>query len=216
MAEGLDEPAGPVDFHVNGGMGAQAEVEAGIVAGIEATLTHNALGLRFPAVMDENTGSNGASVGLNPLKLNLDPIGISAYIVAQQGRRFVQVYDQDIDVTVVIEVPKRTSPAAMGRGNAGAGRVDEFFKGLIAEVTKNGAWSLVRILAKLSFDFRVNVTGNHEEIRITIVIEIHHSGAPTDETGLYSNMSAPGNIIEIAFAVIVVKDAGVVGKVGLE
>jgi hypothetical protein len=128
----------------------------------------------------------------------------------------VQVYDQDIDVTVVIEVPKRTSPAAMGRGNTGPGRVDEFFKGLIAEITKNGAWSLVRILAKLSFDFRVNVTGNHEEIRMTIVIEVHHSGAPTDETGLYSNMGAPGNIVEIAFAVIVVKNAGVVGKVGLE
>jgi hypothetical protein len=205
-----------MDFHVNGGIGAQAEVQAGIVAGIEATLTHNALGLRFPTVMDENTGSNGASVGLNPLKLNLDPIGISAYIVAQQGRRFVQVYDQDIDVTVVIEVSKRTSPAAMGRGHAGAGRVDEFFKGLIAKITKNDAWSLVSILAKLSFDFRVNVTGNHEEIRMTIVVEVHHPGTPTDKTGLYSNMGAAGNIIEIAFAIIVVKNAGVVGKVGLE
>jgi hypothetical protein len=121
-----------MDFNVNRCIRAQAEVQAGIVARIETTLTQHALGLRFAAVMNQNAGSNGASVGLNPLKLHLNPIGIPAYVIAQQGRRFVQVYDQNVDVTIVIEVPERTSPAAMRRGNPGTGSLDEFFKGLIA------------------------------------------------------------------------------------
>jgi hypothetical protein len=71
-----------MDFHVNGGIGAKSKVEAGIVARIETALAQNALGLHFPAIMDENAGSNGASVGLHSLKLHLNPIRISADVIA--------------------------------------------------------------------------------------------------------------------------------------
>ena len=205
-----------MDFHVNGGIAAKTEVQAGIVAGIKTTLAQNALGLPFPAITNENPRSNCASIGLNALEFHLDPIGIPADVIAQQGGRFVQVYDENVNVTIVVEVAKRTSPAAMRRGNAGASSFDEFFKGLISEITKNGAGRLVRILAELSFDFRVNVTGNHEKIGMTIVIQIDYSGAPANKTGLNSNTSAAGDIIKIALTVIVIKNAGVVGKVGLE
>jgi hypothetical protein len=205
-----------MDFDIHSRICAQSEVQAGIVARIETTLTQHALGLCFPAVVNQNAGSNGASVGLNPVKLHLNPVGTPAYVIAQQGRRFVQVYDQNVDVTIVIEVPERTSPAAMRRGNPGAGSLDEFFKGLIAQIAENGAWSLVGVLPKLPLDLWVNVTGNHEQIRMTIVIQVNHSGTPTDKTGFNSNAGAPRNVVEIALTVIVVQNAGVVGKVGLE
>ena len=73
------------------------------------------------------------------------------------------------------------------RGNAGPGSVDEFFKGLIAEIAKNRARRLVGILAELSFHFRVNVTGNHEEIGVTVVVEIDDAGAPANIARLHAN-----------------------------
>ena len=80
--EGLDESVRPVHFHADRGMVSEAEMQAGIVAGIKTGLTQNALRLRFPAVMGKNPGTGRASIGLDPLKLHLNPILFSPKIVA--------------------------------------------------------------------------------------------------------------------------------------
>jgi len=60
----------------------EAEVQAGIVAGIETALTHEALGLCFPSIMSENPGSDGASIGLYSLELHFNPILFSLDVIA--------------------------------------------------------------------------------------------------------------------------------------
>src|SRR5208337_3675070 len=64
VLEGFNKAAGPVHFQVYRSIGSEAEVQAGIVAGIKTALTHKALSLCFSSIMCENPGSDGTSIGL--------------------------------------------------------------------------------------------------------------------------------------------------------
>jgi len=52
-------------------------------------------------------------------------------------------------------------------------------KGVIAQIAKHRARGVVRILAKASRDFRVNVTCSRTQVRVPSFMEVHHSSAPT-------------------------------------
>jgi len=128
----------------------------------------------------------------------------------------VHVDDEYVNVTVIVEVTERASAAAVSSGDARTGDFDQLFERLIAEITENGAWGFVGILRKLTFNFRVNVPRNHEEIGITVVVEVEHAGAPANVAGLHGDASLTGDIIEIGLSVVVVENARVVGEMGFE
>jgi hypothetical protein len=193
-----------VHFDVYRDVVSQAKVQAGITAGIKTTLTENTLSLDFSAIMHENAGPDRAAVGLYALELHLNPIWFSLNVIAQQRRWFVQVDDENVDVAIVIEIAKGTSPAAVGCGNARASHFDELLKSLIAEIAKNHARRLVGILRELTFNFGVNVTCNYKKVGVPIVIEIDDTGAPANVPGLDADASPPGHIVEVALAIVAI------------
>src|SRR5208337_1168414 len=214
--EGFNKAVGPVHHQVDRSIVSEAEVQAGIAAGIETALTYEALRLCFPAITGQNPGPDRAPIGLHALKFHLKPILLPLDVIAQQGRGLVHVYDEDVDVTIIIEIPERTSPAAVRRSNAGAGSFDQFLEGVIAEIPKHHARCPVRILRECSFDFWVNVSGDDKDIRISIIVKVHDSRTPAHIACLHANVRLPGNIVEIPLAVVVVKNAGIIREVRLE
>ena len=50
----------------------------------------------------------------------------------------------------------------------------------IAEIAKDRARGLARILRQLALDVGVDVAGHHENIGRAVVVEIDHRGAPAD------------------------------------
>jgi hypothetical protein len=41
---------------------------------------------------------------------------IASYVIPEQGGRFIEIDDKNIDVTIVVEIPKGASAAAVRRG----------------------------------------------------------------------------------------------------
>jgi len=57
--------------------------------------------------MCKNPSPDRAPIGLNSLEFDLNPILFSTKIVAQKGRILIQVYDQHVDVAVIVKIPER-------------------------------------------------------------------------------------------------------------
>ena len=60
------------------------------------------------------------------------------------------------------------------------------------------------------------MASNHKEIRKAIVVEIDDAGSPADETSFNSKARGPGCIFKISFAVVVIQNVGVIGKMRFE
>ena len=191
-------------------------MQPGIVAGIEAGLAEHGLRLHLAAIADQHSRANCATVRLDALQFHLDPLLLSGQVISQQRWGLVQIDHKNVQVSVVIEISEGAAPAAMGFGDTRASLFHQFFEGPIAEVPKYSARCLVRVLWQLALDLRVNVTRDHEQIGIAVVIEVDNSGSPTDVARFYPDAGGTGDVVEIAFSVIVVKAVGVVGEVGLK
>ena len=128
LLEGFVESARPVDVDVHRRVGPQAEMQTRVVAGKKAGLAQHGLRLGLAPIVDENSGSSGAAIGLYALQLHLDPVRLAAQVIAQQRRRLVEINDQYVDIPVVVEVPKSASSTTVGLRNARAGLLEEFFE----------------------------------------------------------------------------------------
>jgi hypothetical protein len=60
---------------------------------------------------------------------------ITAQVISQKRRRLIQVDDQNIQVTIIVEVSERASPAGMCGRDAWS-RVVQFFECAIAQIPK--------------------------------------------------------------------------------
>ncbi len=112
--------------------------------------------------MDENARADGAAVGLYAFQFHLDPICLAAEVVPQERWRLVHVDDEYVDVTIIIEISKGAAPAAMRGGYSETCGVNKLFENTLAQISEYRAWRFIRVLGKPAFDFRVNVTGDHE------------------------------------------------------
>src|SRR5439155_14848094 len=63
---------------------------------------------------------------------------------------------------------------------------------------------------------RIHAAGHNEHVRQTVVVQIDDARSPADESRLYADASANGEIIEVAFAIVAVQDVGVGGEMGFE
>lgn len=112
--------------------------------------------------MCKNPSPNRAPIGLYSLEFDLNPILFSVKIVAQKGRILIQVYDEHVDVAVIVKISERASAAAVRFSNTRASSFDQFLERVIAQIAKDRARRLVCILRETSFDFRVNVACDHK------------------------------------------------------
>src|SRR5438067_414407 len=124
--------------------------------------------------------------------------------------------DQNIYVPIVVETSQSTPPAAMRRRYSRARPLDQFFKSAVAKVANDRARCLVGVLRELSFYFRIDVAGHHEQVWVTIVVEVGNSGSPAYIARFDADARRSRHIIEISLPVVAIKNISVVREVGLE
>src|SRR5258708_38256662 len=144
-----------------------------------------AVRLDFSVVAEEHGRADGAAVTFSSLEANLDPVIPGGCVVAQQGRRFVPVHDENVDVAVIVEVPKCAAPADKGLLDIGTN--------LAAVHVDEGPISLIPIqeprisgleFRTHAFQFRINGAVDHKNVGIAIIVEIRQPGSPADESTL--------------------------------
>src|SRR5882672_1511889 len=88
-------------------------MQPGVVAGIETRLAEHRLGLDLSPIADQHSSANRTTVRLYSLQLDLDPVLLAAQVVTQQRRGFIKIDDQNIQVTIIVEVAERAPAAAV-------------------------------------------------------------------------------------------------------
>src|ERR1700694_3871869 len=85
----LRRAVGPADGQVRGSFGAESEVQATVVRGVEARLSGYFLCLAPASVAGDYTGADGAAIRLHADEKHLQPVATTRDIVSQQGRQLV-------------------------------------------------------------------------------------------------------------------------------
>src|SRR5438034_4419816 len=166
--------------------------------------------------MRQNARSDGTAIRFCAFELNLNPVLFPREVVSHERRRFVEVDDDHVDVTVIIEISEGATAAAMRGGNARAGFADQLFKYALPQVSENRARSLVRVLGELLLDLRVNMAGRHEQVRIAVVIQINNPRAPTHVTRLDPQARGRGGVLKVRLSIVTIKNVPIIGEVRLE
>ena len=107
------QAAWPIHVNVRRSGVPQTEMQARIAAGVKAGLTQDRLRLFLASIMDKNSSSDAASIGLNTFQFHFNPVGLATEVIAQQRRRLVEIDDKYVDIPIIVKVPKSASPAAV-------------------------------------------------------------------------------------------------------
>ena len=81
-----------------------------------------------------------------PSSLHLQPVRLAGNVVSQERGRLVEIYDDNVEVAVVIEVTERAPAAAMRGCHTGTSFGDQLFKHALAQISENRSRSLVWVL----------------------------------------------------------------------
>ena len=89
-------------------------MQPAIVCGVEAGLRGHFLGLAAPPVLSDHPRADRAPVRLHAFQQHLEPMALSRHVVPEQRRRFVQVDDDNVHVTIVVEIAEGAAAARVG------------------------------------------------------------------------------------------------------
>ena len=112
--------------------------------------------------------------------------------------------------------PKAHPRLQCAAATPGPGLLLKLLEGPVAEIAKDGARRLVRILRELALHLGVDVAGHHEKSGMAVVVEVDDPGAPADVARLHAEPRRPRHVVEVPLAVVVVEAVGVVGEMRLE
>src|ERR1700730_14915135 len=73
-----------------------------------------------------------------------------------------------------------------------------------------------RVGGEFTLNLGIDATGRNKRVGKTIVVQVDHSRAPAHISGFNSQTRADGDIVEVSFSIVAVKDIGIVGEVALE
>ena len=115
------QAVGPVDIEVNGCDSTQTKMQAGIVTGIVTGLAQHGLRLYLATIVGQHPRSNRAAVGFHSFEFHLDPVLFSLDVISQQGWRFIHIDDEDVEISVIIEISEGAAAARVSIGHAWPG-----------------------------------------------------------------------------------------------
>ena len=98
----------------------------------------------------------------------------------------------------------------------GPGFVNQLFESAITQIPKHQAWSAKRVCRNFLFDFGIDAACGHEEIGQSVIVQINHASAPSNVARLNPQSRVNRHVVEVSFAVIVIENVGIVGKVCFE
>src|SRR5438552_4127718 len=147
--------------------------------------------------------SDAAAVGLSSDELYLDPIIFCARIAAQQLREVVDCVHHNVDVAVVIEVPKSTPARGRGCGDARTSLQRNVLETPVAQIAiEQFALRISRLRLQL-LDFGINVAIAKQNVGPTIVIHVEKSAAPAQVLRVGAKTRRKRGILKISASEIV-------------
>src|SRR4029077_10814428 len=99
-----------------------------VVLRIIARSAHHLINLAVFPGRHLDTSADGRSVRARPHALDHDPIVLVAAIVAQQRGRPIQVVDDYVDITIVVEIPKGAAASQILDSNGWSGLPGNVFE----------------------------------------------------------------------------------------
>src|SRR6266480_2669741 len=151
------------------------------------------------------------SIALNANRLDEHGVfGITA-IVPQEFRSAVQVVDHNIDIAIIIQIPK-CDAAAYTSLQKGAAELKAYFcKGSVTVVLMN------EVALAIAWDLRVDMAIGNKQINPTVIVVVEKLGTPTDIRETYSSdIGSVGNIGERIVTIVVEEGVVVVIEVSFE
>src|SRR5688572_26542277 len=118
-------------------------MQTSVIHGKIGRLSHHFLSLDSVSVANSHARSDRASVRLHACELYLDPVMIAGDIVAQEGRRLVQIHDNDVDATIVVEITEGAAAARMGNFQVRSSYSDQLLELTSTKVAEQNARRLI-------------------------------------------------------------------------
>src|SRR4051794_19095138 len=124
-----------MDLDVSPCRRAKAELKPQIALGNIASAAADLVHLPMAAIgYTEHPGANAGAIAFYSDRLHLDPVVLEGALAFQELRIIVDAIDNDVKISVIVEVADRTSAARHHLENAGAGidrDVREFSRAVI-------------------------------------------------------------------------------------
>src|ERR1700675_745836 len=138
-AAGRPANLNPIDFVG----GAQSKVHPQIILREVAAAAANFINLRERACNHSHLRTQSESVAARADQLNRDPVvGTGPFIVEnhimENHGRTVDIFDHDIDSAIVVEIPKRRTPAGLWDGHGGTDGIADIGERATPLVKKQG------------------------------------------------------------------------------
>ena len=191
----------------------QSEMKAEIAVRVVARTAHHLVDLRPPARGDLHPCPDGGAVRLGADALDQDRVLPVPAIVAQQGRRTIQVVDDDVDVAVVVEIADGAAASEIRRrhGRPRARRhVDE---AAVAGVAIEQVRLPVGEVQLAPVQLRIHVTVGDEDVLPAVVVEVEEVHAKADVLPVDAEAGPEARDLERTRTVVPVQRGDLLGEV---
>src|SRR5215467_8368544 len=132
----------------------------------------------MPPSDDTDPSAYATAVGANSKRFDHQPTVLVATVVSKQAGSIVHIVDEDIQVTIVVEVAEGNSSRRACQLDCGTGSRRNVFEPAVAEIAIKNLWLSKRSIHSGSFDFRIHMTIGQEDVEPTIVIDINETTTP--------------------------------------
>src|SRR5258706_5125657 len=137
-----------------------------------------------------------------------------AAVISQQARCFVHVIDKDIDIAVVIKVSKSQATAGVARNRSRAGNFGHIFHLLSVQIAVENGALVVGGARNHTFDLRVNVSIDHENVGPAVIVIIEKADAPSHVLRVFLKPSGADVVLKRSVAIIVIEISRIFDEVG--
>src|SRR4051812_1700354 len=165
-------------------------------------------------------GADGGAIGLTSHQLKAHPVICFVTLVAKNSWPAIDVFNDDIYGSIIVEIARSSPPARLRSGDSSAGQVAHVAKLAIVLVEKDDlALSVLRAIREAVY-LRVHVTIHYKQVRPAVVVQVNAAGSPTEiwncesaNAGRKRNLGKRhGSIITIERVALILEIGDVDGK----
>src|SRR5262245_14364415 len=189
----------------------QSQIVLRDIAAATAHLVH----LSETAGSDGHSRPNAVPVGFSPDGFDQNPILLFAEVF-QKAWSVIHVVDDNLEAAVIVQVRHSCTTRRPRVGDSGTCLIGYFQKRSIALVPEELAHLLVWALAAQLFNFRIDVSIDHEYVLPAIIIKIKEAGSPAEESSIDPELRRISDIDECPIAIVAIERGNVIGKIGLD
>jgi len=146
---------------------------------------------------------------------HFQPVMRSPQVVAQQSGRLVHIQDQNVEVAVVVKITEGAAATGVRRCYPRA-RIGDLLKRAVRQIAKENARRLVGILGEELLDFGIDAARNEKKCPASRRCRGRRSRLPNWRIALRRQFCGKRTIVEVARAVVVIKNVGIFGEMVLK